>query len=238
MAVFAAGQAFAAFGVSVTNFGQLVNQLVDKGFKMVANKMEEIFKRELDIKKLPGLLKDPKGVTLRAFRDFVPWSDEFVRLVGSKGLLGIVEDRRAFEEGMRLFREVVSKGAVVPSPTIASSSPERYMEEVRKVSVLLAGPPVEMRQDLNPAAKRKVALDNAGRQALVSSYERSAQAVVVARRLREELKNFSPEAIDSATPEQAVKDLAKLMYYSVMLECEQLEVMALAEMRGAIGDVR
>jgi hypothetical protein len=122
----------------------------------------------------------------------------------------------------------------VPTSELAVTNPQEFDRRNRETSRLIMG----VRQRASTATSSDRYLNH--KRDILTQYnvianEQGGEAVKVASRFKEEIKKqFSPGAIDGGLPDQAVKDLAKLMYYNALLQAEILKTMGKVEQRNAV----
>lgn len=191
------------------------------------------------IKQLPGL---------QAVTDMAAPVNDYSNdvLLNAAGLASFTQVTGAFESGklgnlapynQGLFGRIVNKSYAVPS--VITNDPIAYMQETRKISILMAGPGGgavngEAITDLPLTDLQNKKLGDVLTQTRISSFEGASSAALMAQKLKEQAGsvmatgpgNRPVNRIETGYPEQATKDMAKLAYINLMLQAEQLQMQA------------
>jgi hypothetical protein len=227
--VAAAGTVFGAYPVMVTNFQATLMPLLQKYVTApVQQQMQKVWSDEVQLKKEPGLI-DSSKVTIADY-DNSPYLNNMFDSQFPKYFGSYAQDRSGWE--------MAAKASTMPKIPSTDLSFSQYQSATRVGSVLIAGPPEKTTAGMGSAQTADAKLRDLRRQANIASYEQSNEGVYIAERYRKELSAFSPSSFDGPTvkSDQAVKDMAKLMYYNAMLQAETLQVLARGEVKNVLGN--
>ena len=228
-------------GVAVVNYPALMNMVQRQVTQVVVNKIQSVWNEEVKIKLEPGII-NPSSVSIPNI-NMSSWTDQMMNeYVGKMG--GYFGGNNSFYNG------IAGKSSPLQFPQV-SSGLANYQRSVRDVSILLAGPTsgiadlgkyasAEMEKLTrahgksraeeimrnNLAGFKKVDIN---RKSSVSTYEKAAEGIYMAEKAKKDLAAINPSSFDKAKSDQAVKDLAKLMYYNTILQAQTLSVMSNAE---------
>ncbi len=226
--------ASAGYPVSVVNWPMLMTMVQSQVTTIITNYINSIWQKEVALKLQPGLIN---GGALQGIFN----QHEYSTMIDTYG--------RRFGATMGSFaRDAVSgkqtwEGAIknvnsqtIPTFTFANaySNPSAYMNSAQTISTVIAGPPAA-------ANMEKMSNDDIGalqrgdlhRQMSAKSFQQASEAVIIAENYKKQLASFNPSSFDGKYPEQAIKDVAKLLYFNAMLQAETLKVQGQAEQRHA-----
>lgn len=77
-------------------------------------------------------------------------------------------------------------------------------------------------------------LEDLRKQTAMKAWNLSVQNSAMAAQAKKGLKDFSPSNWDNALPEQATKDMAKMIYFQTLMEADSMQAEAAHEMRKAV----
>lgn len=228
----AATYAVSAQSVMVLNWQGLMDLAKQQVTQVITNKMQGIWDKEVAIKLRPGSI--PSQTFKPAMQDFGQGGAELVRQTGDR-LSSFSASPAMQKQAQSDWSSLIARPYTsIPSASEAASSPQAYIQKTREVAGLVAGSPNY--RDISKLSTPEAALakvEEVRRQYNVQAFDQAGQSVALAESLRAELKKFSPQAIDAATPEQAVKDLVKLEYIKTRIAIEELNTLGKSEMRNA-----
>lgn len=221
--------ASAAFPVSVVNWPMLMSLIQQQVTQMIVNMITNVWREEVMIKLMRGLLNI---VDIQKFvqMDFTGFTDALTSTFGTQ--LGSFASNHI--SGLRSWESVVQSTIQIPLLRDALGDGQQYMNQMRSVSRLLAGAPANYdRSKMSLPQLADAQLNDIMKRFSIESFEQSGEAVVIAENYKKEIQSFKPSDLDSAYPEQAIKDMAKMLYLNGMLQAEILKTLGKAEQRNA-----
>lgn len=233
--------------VSVVNYPSLMSMVQRMVTQVITNKIQEVWNKEVKVKLEPGII-NTSGITIPGI-NMESWTEKVVGdYVGKVG--GFIGKDNKF------YMDIAKREAALAFPA-ASETVSDFQKKTREISILIAGGPTgttdlgkyfkERVDAFIKAGKSKVeaelqaATELAGikrrvlmQQASVSSFEKASEGIYMAEKAKKELAAIKPSSFDGIKSDQAVKDLAKIMYYNTMLQAQTLSVMSNGEMSHAL----
>lgn len=237
--------------VSVVNYPSLMGMVQKMVTNVITNKIQDVWNKEVGIKLEPGII-NTSAITMPNI-NMESWTSQMVKeYVGKQG--GLLGSDGSY------YTNLARKGTVLAFPG-ASDGVSDFQKKTREISVLLAGAPNAQMSDLEKFYKARLAhltksigSERAEKQVIselgqakiadlvqksnVASFEKASEGMYIAEKARKELATIKPSSFDGVKSDQAVKDLAKMMYYNTLLQAQTLAVMSNKEMSDAISQSR
>lgn len=224
--------AIAGYPVAVTNFPMLMTLVQQQVTTMITQTIQQIWQEEVNNIKMRAGLVNGSGLLSNVFgTSYTQFTDNFVGQFNNQ--LGSFAPSRG--SGYNAWVDNVRRSILVPSTSTAASNPTGYMNSTRPVSILIAGAPAGIDPSTASSSDMAVAnLRNVQKQYRIQSLEQSSEATIIAEKFKAEIQRFNPSSWDRSYPEQAVKDVGKMLYFNAMLQAEILKTLGKAEQKNAV----